>query len=61
MHNQTLIRDHDVFAFKYTPEFNHYRDTQLRQLAGALSPEPSSALRGQSPINANLRGPPGDR
>ena len=55
MHNQTLIRDHEVFEFNYTPETIHYRDIQLRQLAGALSP----ALQGARPINANLRGPPG--
>ncbi|KAF1078217.1 ORC1-type DNA replication protein [Methanogenium sp. MK-MG] len=55
MHNQTLIRDHEVFEFNYTPETIHYRDLQLRQLAGALSP----ALRGACPCNTNLRGPPG--
>ena len=56
MHNQTLIRDHHVFAFNYTPETIHYHDIiQLHQLAGALSP----ALQGASPINADLRGPPG--
>ncbi len=56
MHNQTLIRDPEVFEFNYTPETIHYRDAQLRQLAGALGP----ALHGACPpVNANLRGPPG--
>lgn len=55
MNHQTLIRDDDVFEFNYSPETIHYRDQELLQLAGALSP----ALRGASPINANLRGPPG--
>ena len=55
MDYQTLIRDADVFECNYTPETIHYRDQELRQLAGALSP----SLHGASPINANLRGPPG--
>ena len=55
MNHQTLIRDNDVFEFNYTPETIHYRDQELRQLASALSP----ALHGASPVNANLRGPPG--
>ena len=55
MHNQTLIRDTGVFELQYTPETIHYRDQELKQLAGAVSP----ALRGASPTNTNLRGPPG--
>ncbi|MDE4907746.1 ORC1-type DNA replication protein [Methanogenium marinum] len=55
MNHQTLIRDAEVFEFNYTPDTIKYRDQELRQLAAALSP----ALQGGSPINANLRGPPG--
>ncbi len=55
MHNETLIRDTGVFELQYTPETIYYRDGELRQIAGVVSP----ALRGASPTNANLRGPPG--
>ena len=55
MDHQTLIRGADVFECHYTPETIYYRDPQLRELAGAISP----ALHGASPTNANLRGPPG--
>ena len=55
MNHQTLIRDAEVFEFNYAPETINYRDQELRQLAIALTP----TLRGASPINANLRGPPG--
>ena len=55
MNHQTLIRDADVFEFNYTPDTIYHRDQELRQLATALSP----TLRGATPINANLRGPPG--
>jgi len=55
MHNQTLIRETGVFEVQYTPETIHYRERELQQLGWAVSP----ALRGASPTNANLRGPPG--
>ena len=55
MDHQTLIRGADVFECHYTPETIYYRDPQLRELAGAISP----ALHGASPTNTNLRGPPG--
>ena len=55
MDNQTLISNTEVFELQYTPETIHYRDRELRQIAGAVSP----ALHGASPGNANLRGPPG--
>ena len=54
-HDQTLFRDHEVFEFTYMPDDLHHRDAQIRELALLARP----ALRGGSPRNAVLRGPPG--
>jgi cell division control protein 6 len=53
--DQTLFRDPEVFESTYTPEHLHHRDAQVRELAFLIRP----ALRGASPMNAILRGPPG--
>jgi cell division control protein 6 len=54
-HDQTLFRDPEVFEPTYLPGHLHHRDAQIRELAFLISP----ALRGASPMNAILRGPPG--
>ena len=54
-HDQTLFRDIDVFDPAYLPEHLAYRDAQTRELAFLINP----ALRGGTPGNAVLRGPPG--
>ena len=55
-HNDhTLIRDIDVFDHTYLPEYFNHRDAQLQELAYLIDP----ALRGGTPGNAILRGPPG--
>ncbi|TAJ43610.1 ORC1-type DNA replication protein [Methanofollis fontis] len=55
MADQTLFRDPDLFDADHLPETFHYRDTQMEALALSLRP----ALRGGSPLNTVLRGPPG--
>ncbi len=55
MSDQTLFRDPDLFDFDHPPEEFNYRDTQMNDLAFALSP----GMRGFSPLNTVLRGPPG--
>ena len=54
-HDQTLFRDPDVFCPTYLPDHLHHRDAQVRELAFLIRP----VLRGGSPRNAILRGPPG--
>ena len=54
-HDQTLFRDIDTFEPAYVPEQLHHRDAQTRELAFLINP----ALKGHSPMNAILRGPPG--
>ena len=54
-HDHTLIRDIDVFDHTYLPEYFNHRDAQLQELAYLIDP----ALRGGTPGNAILRGPPG--
>jgi len=54
-HDQTLFRDPDVFCPTYLPDHLHHRDAQVRELAFLIRP----VLRGGSPRNAVLRGPPG--
>jgi cell division control protein 6 len=55
MADQTLFRDPDLFDADHLPETFLYRETQMEALALALRP----ALRGSSPLNTVLRGPPG--
>jgi len=55
MSDQTLFRDYSVFEITHLPETFNYRDTQLQDLAFALRP----AVRGSTPLNTVLRGPPG--
>jgi len=55
MGDQTLFRDQTLFEFDRLPEQFNYRDTQVKDLAFALRP----AIRGVTPLNTVLRGPPG--
>ena len=55
MSDQTLFRDPAIFETTHLPEVFNYRDTQMNDLAFALFP----AMRGFSPLNTVLRGPPG--
>jgi len=54
-HDQTLFRDPEAFEPTFVPDHLHHRDAQVRELAFLIQP----ALRGGSPMNAVLRGPPG--
>ena len=54
-HDQTLFRDIEVFEASFVPEQLCHREAQVKELAFLISP----ALRGVSPENAILRGPPG--
>ncbi|NLZ31278.1 MAG: AAA family ATPase [Methanomicrobiales archaeon] len=56
LHNdRALFRDIDVFDPSYLPERLHHRDAQIQDLSFCIYP----ALRGGTPLNAILRGPPG--
>lgn len=55
MSDQTLFRDPSIFETTHLPEVFNYRDAQMNDLAFALRP----AVRGFSPLNTVLRGPPG--
>jgi len=54
-HDQTLFQDIDVFEPSFVPEQLCNREAQVKELAFLVSP----AIRGASPGNAILRGPPG--
>jgi len=54
-HDQTLFRDIEVFEASFVPEQLYHREAQVKELAFLISP----VLRGASPENAILRGPPG--
>lgn len=55
MSDRTLFRDPDLFDADRLPEVFNHRDPELEALAFALRP----ALRGSSPLNTVVRGPPG--
>ncbi|MFH0860052.1 MAG: ORC1-type DNA replication protein [Candidatus Altiarchaeota archaeon] len=55
MSDETLFKDEEVFTPSYVPEDFIHRDDQLGGLSLALKP----GLRGVSPLNTLLHGPPG--
>lgn len=55
MHDETLIKNEEVFNPEYTPERFGFRDSQLKQLSLYLKP----ALKSGNPVNALILGPCG--
>ncbi|QDX40136.1 ORC1-type DNA replication protein [Salarchaeum sp. JOR-1] len=53
--DETVFRDEHVFEIDYVPEVFRHRESQLQTLQYALRP----AVRGNRPLNAMVRGPPG--
>jgi len=53
--DETVFRDERVFEIDYVPETFKHRESQMRSLQYALRP----ATRGNRPLNAMVRGPPG--
>ena len=55
MHDETLIKNEEVFNPEYTPERFGFRDSQLKQLSLYLKP----GIKGGNPVNALILGPCG--
>jgi len=53
--DESVFRDEHVFEIDYVPEAFRHRESQLQTLQYALRP----AVRGNRPLNAIVRGPPG--
>ncbi|GAD52190.1 origin of replication recognition protein / Cell division control protein 6 [Halarchaeum acidiphilum MH1-52-1] len=53
--DESVFRDEHVFEIDYVPEAFRHRESQLQTLQYALRP----AVRGNRPLNAMVRGPPG--
>jgi cell division control protein 6 len=53
--DETVFRDERVFEIDFVPETFQHRDSQMQTLQYALRP----AMRGNRPLNAMVRGPPG--
>ncbi|WP_435100925.1 ORC1-type DNA replication protein [Halarchaeum sp. P4] len=53
--DESVFRDEHVFEIDYVPEAFRHRESQLQTLQYALKP----AVRGNRPLNAMVRGPPG--
>ncbi|NHN43507.1 ORC1-type DNA replication protein [Halorubellus sp. JP-L1] len=53
--DESVFRDERVFEIDYVPETFKHRESQMRSLQYALRP----ATRGNRPLNAMVRGPPG--
>jgi len=54
MRDETLFKNPEVFEFDYLPDVLLHRDSQLQSMRFAILP----ALRGLSPLNSILIGPP---